>query len=216
MHPHPTASHPTSRPASRPVRLPCASSPTRPLRAAMAALLAATTLACHAASPASGGLSSAAPGAAKLGALSAQALAQGPDACGRPQVQEAVQLIYQQGDVPAASNLARHCEDLAARLRAPASKTIAARIRALIAMRLQDMPMLKTVGESLVAQAQDPEYVADGHLFVAMACLFGGDAPCARSHVAQARALYTELKLAEGLQMLGPYERSLEAWPASE
>lgn len=133
----------------------------------------------------------------------------GTGACDNGRVQEAVTLIFNQDDVESAAELAARCEVLAVSQARPFSKTIAARIKALIAMRVRDMAALKLAGESLVAEAQVPEYVADGHLFIAFACVFGGDAKCARQHVDSAKTMFTQLNVADALMQLKPLEQTL-------
>jgi hypothetical protein len=133
----------------------------------------------------------------------------GDGPCDKGRVQEAVSLIFEQDDVETAASLATRCELLALSQGRPFSKTIASRIKALIAMRVRDMAALKQAGESLVAEAQVPEYVADGHLFIAFACVFGGDAKCARQHVDSAKSMFTQLHVGDALMQLKPLEQTL-------
>jgi hypothetical protein len=155
---------------------------------------------------AAAGLSS---GGAPPAAVQVQAFAAGDEPCGDTSVKQAVALIYQQGDMDGAAKLAARCEARAAAQGRALDKTIALRIQALIALRIQDMAALKQVGESLVADAPVPEYVADGHLFIAMACLFGGDPICARTHVDHAKAMFMRLHVADALSQIQPLENAL-------
>lgn len=138
-----------------------------------------------------------------------QAFSAGEDACDNSRLQEAVSLIFGRDDVDSAAEMAQRCEALAVSQGRPFSKTIAARIKAMIAMRVRDMAALKLAGESLVAEAQVPEYVADGHLFIAFACVFGGDAKCARQHVDSAKTMFTQLNVSDALVQLKPLEQTL-------
>jgi hypothetical protein len=119
------------------------------------------------------------------------------------------------GQAPAAQ-LAERCEARAVSMGRALDKTIALRIKALIALRVQDMGALKRVGETLVAMAPVPEYVADGHLFIAMACLFGGDPKCARAHVDHAKAMFLELHVADALSQIQPLETALSKLEAPD
>ncbi|MGC4061569.1 MAG: hypothetical protein QM749_12275 [Aquabacterium sp.] len=135
--------------------------------------------------------------------------ADGQGMCDSDSVKEAVSLVYQADDLPAAANIAQRCDAMASALGRPFYKIIASRVHALIAMRVRDMAALKNAGESLVAEAQVPEYVADGHMFIAFACVFGGNPKCAREHVEQARTMFTELKVTDALAQLQPLEQAL-------
>jgi hypothetical protein len=150
-----------------------------------------------------------APGLAPTASRQVQAFAAGEGTCDGDRVKEAVSLIYEQDDMGAAANIALRCELLANSEGRPFNRTIASRIKALIAMRTHDMAALKMAGEALVAEAQVPEYVADGHLFIAFACLFGGNPKCAREHVDQAKAMFTALNVADALNQLRPLEQTL-------
>lgn len=149
------------------------------------------------------------PGPVPTASRHVQEFAAGEGLCDGDRVKEAVSLIYEQDDMSAAANIALRCELLANTEGRPFNRTIASRIKALIAMRTRDMAALKMAGESLVAEAQVPEYVADGHLFIAFACLFGGNPKCAREHVDQAKAMFTELNVADALSQLRPLEQTL-------
>jgi len=149
------------------------------------------------------------PGAVPTASRHVQEFAAGEGLCDGDRVKEAVSLIYEQDNMSAAANIALRCELLANTEGRPFNRTIASRIKALIAMRTRDMAALKMAGESLVAEAQVPEYVADGHLFIAFACLFGGNPKCAREHVDQAKAMFTELNVADALNQLRPLEQTL-------
>lgn len=149
------------------------------------------------------------PGLAPTASRHVQAFAAGEGTCDGDRVKEAVSLIYEQDDMGAAANIALRCELLANSEGRPFNRTIASRIKALIAMRTHDMAALKMAGEALVAEAQVPEYVADGHLFIAFACLFGGNPKCAREHVDQAKAMFTALNVADALNQLRPLEQTL-------
>lgn len=138
-----------------------------------------------------------------------QGFADGQGLCNGDSVKQAVALVYQEDDLPAAADLAQRCDAMATSLGRPFYKVIASRIHALIAMRVKDMAALKNAGESLIAEAQVPEYVADGHMFIAFACVFGGDTKCARAHVDQARTMFTELKVTDALTQLRPLEQAL-------
>lgn len=138
-----------------------------------------------------------------------KSFAAGETPCAADRVKEAAALIYEQDDLAAAAHLALRCELQADTEGRPIYRAIASRIKALIAMRTHDMAALKMAGEALVAQAPMPEYVADGHLFIAFACLFGGNPKCAREHVDQAKAMFTALNVAEALEQLRPLEQTL-------
>lgn len=129
--------------------------------------------------------------------------------CDNDGVKEAVSMIYEQDDVVSASAVALRCETLAATQGRPFNRVIASRIRAMIAMRMRDMVALKRAGEALVNEAQVPEHVADGHMFIAFACVFGGNPRCAREHVDTARTLFTQLHVNEALAQLQPLEQTL-------
>ncbi|MBI2731876.1 MAG: hypothetical protein HYX44_00735, partial [Aquabacterium sp.] len=88
-----------------------------------------------------------------------QAFATGEGVCDSDRVKEAVSLIYEQDNVNAAARIALRCEMEANSEGRPFNRTIASRIKALIALRTRDMAALKMAGESLVADAQVPEYV---------------------------------------------------------
>lgn len=149
------------------------------------------------------------PGPVPTASRHVQAFAAGEGTCDSDRVKEAVSLIYEQDDMGAAASIALRCELLASSEGRPFNRTIASRIKALIALRTHDMAALKMAGESLVAEAQVPEYVADGHLFIAFACLFGGNPKCARQHVDQAKAMFTALNVAAALDQLRPLEQTL-------
>lgn len=139
------------------------------------------------------------------------------ETCDSGRVQEAVSLIYEQGDLDTPTLIAAHCEALAASQSRPLYLALAARIKALMAMRIKDMAALKRAGETLVTHAQVPEYVADGHMFIAFACLFGGgDTQCARTHVDLARSMFTDLKIAHALRQLQPLEQTLTRLEAQD
>lgn len=173
------------------------------LKAALAVLLAVAGVSPTQAASAK------APGPVPTASRHVQEFAAGEGLCDGDRVKEAVSLIYEQDDMSAAANIALRCELLANTEGRPFNRTIAARIKALIAMRTRDMAALKMAGESLVAEAQVPEYVADGHLFIAFACLFGGNPKCAREHVDQAKAMFTALNVADALNQLRPLEQTL-------
>ena len=138
-----------------------------------------------------------------------QGFTEGEGMCDGDSVKEAVALVYVQGDLPAAVQIAHRCDAMANTLGRPFYKVIASRVHALIAMRVKDMSALKMAGESLVAEAQVPEYIADGHMFIAFACVFGGNPKCAREHVDQARTMFTQLNVADALNQLQPLEQAL-------
>lgn len=149
------------------------------------------------------------PGPAPTASRQVQAFATGEGVCDSDRVKEAVSLIYEQDDMAAAASIALRCEWLAHTEGRPFNRTIASRIKALIALRTRDMVALKMAGEALVADAPLAEYVADGHLFIAFACLFGGQPKCAREHVDQAKAMFTALHVADALNQLRPLEQTL-------
>lgn len=130
-------------------------------------------------------------------------------------INEAVALIYQYDDSAGASALARRCEVLAVSRGRPDYRTLASRIQALVAIKAKDMPALQSAGESLVAQGQTPEYIADGHLFIAFACTFSGHAVCARTHLEQAKAMFTRHEVAGALEQLMSVEQALLKLEAS-
>lgn len=138
-----------------------------------------------------------------------EAFAAGAIPCDSDGVKEAVSLIYERDDVATASALASHCDSLALSQARPFNRVIASRIKAMIAMRMRDMAALKRAGETLVTEAEVPEYVADGHLFIAFACVFGGQPRCAREHVDTAKSLFTQLHVSEALAQLAPLEQTL-------
>lgn len=138
-----------------------------------------------------------------------EAFATGEIPCDNDGVKQAVSLIYEQNDVATASAVAQRCEALAATQARPFNRVIASRIKAMIAMRMRDMAALKHAGETLVSESPVPEYVADGHLFIAFACVFGGNPRCAREHVNTARTLFTQLRVNEALAQLQPLEQTL-------
>ncbi|MBI5926649.1 MAG: hypothetical protein HY836_13740 [Aquabacterium sp.] len=138
-----------------------------------------------------------------------EAFAAGEIPCNNDGVKEAISLIYEQDDVATASAVALRCETLAATQARPFNRVIASRIKAMIAMRMRDMAALKHAGETLVSESPVPEYVADGHLFIAFACVFGGNPRCAREHIDTARTLFTQLRVNEALDQLQPLEQTL-------
>jgi hypothetical protein len=181
-----------------------------------AALLALSSVATQAASSPSASQTSPErdnpTGAPATQQVKAFATGQGP--CDDASVKQALALVYQQDDLDGAARLAAHCLARGQTQGHALDKTIGLRIQALIAMRTQDLAALKFAGESLVSQAPVPEYVADGHLFIAMACVLGGQTQCARTHVDHARALFTQLQVSDALTQLQPLETavlSLEA-----
>ena len=144
-----------------------------------------------------------------------EAFAAGEIPCDNDGVKEAVSLIYEQDDVATASAIALRCEALAVSQGRPFKHVIASRIKAMIAMRMRDMAALKHAGETLVSESPVPEYVADGHLFIAFACVFGGNPRCAREHVDTAKALFTQLHVDEALAQLEPLEQTLKRLESS-
>lgn len=171
------------------------------LKAALAAsLIAASGAACAAVSrtlPESANLSD----LATVNATGAQ--------CESSSLDEAVTLLFQQNDVPAAAGIAKRCEALSIAQQRPFYKTIASRIKAMIAMKAKDMHALQLAGEALVAEAHFPEYVADGHMFIAFACVFSGNAGCARTHLEQAKAMFAQHEVLSALEQLRPVEQAL-------
>lgn len=142
---------------------------------------------------------------------------EGASRCDMARINDAVELIYQQDDTPAAMAMARRCELYSVTLGRPEYKTLSSRIKALVAIKHRDMDALQTAGESLVKDAVSPEYVADGHLFIAFACTFSGRAGCARIHLEQAKAMFTRHGVAGALDQLMSVEQALlklEAAPA--
>ena len=138
-----------------------------------------------------------------------EAFAAGEIPCDNNGVKQAVSLIYEQNDVTTASAVALRCESQAATQARPFNRVIASRIKAMIAMRMRDMAALKHAGETLVSESPVPEHVADGHLFIAFACVFGGNPRCAREHVDTAKTLFTQLHVDEALAQLQPLEQTL-------
>lgn len=137
-------------------------------------------------------------------------------ACGDQDVQQAVWLIYEQDDLGSAANLAAHCEALATSQTRALDLTMATRIRALIAMRVRDLHALRAAGERLVSQAPETRYVIDGHLFAAFACLFHGDAPCARQHMEAAKALFGQQDVHTALLQIQPLEQGVAQLEAAK
>jgi len=129
-------------------------------------------------------------------ALQLQDFAAGNGPCDDASVKLAVALVYQHDDLGAAAQLAERCEARAVSMGRALDKTIALRIKALIALRVQDM--------------------GDGHLFIAMACLFGGDPKCARAHVDHAKAMFLELHVADALSQIQPLETALSKLEAPD
>lgn len=167
-----------------------------------AALALSATGAVHAAAPRSSVLT---PEASKQ----VEEFAAGAIPCDNDGVKEAVSLIYEQNDVVSASAVALRCENLAITQGRPFNRVIASRIKAMVAMRMRDMVALKRAGEALVNEAQVPEHVADGHMFIAFACVFGGNPRCAREHVDTAKSLFTQLHVNDALAQLQPLEQTL-------
>jgi len=184
----------------------------RLLAVALAAAASASTSAWAASSPTLAPV----PLGQSPAALQLQDFAAGNGPCDDASVKLAVALVYQHDDLGAAAQLAERCEARAVSMGRALDKTIALRIKALIALRVQDMGALKRVGETLVAMAPVPEYVADGHLFIAMACLFGGDPKCARAHVDHAKAMFLELHVADALSQIQPLETALSKLEAPD
>ncbi|MFT3858265.1 MAG: hypothetical protein QM742_12455 [Aquabacterium sp.] len=142
----------------------------------------------------------------------------GATACDMSRINDAVAMIYQWHDAPAALHLARRCELQAVTSGRPDYKTLASRIKALVAIQAKDMDALQHAGENLVADAQAPEFIADGHLFIAFACTFSGRVGCARTHLEQAKTLFTRHDVAGAMDQLMSVEQALlklEAAPVS-
>jgi hypothetical protein len=130
-------------------------------------------------------------------------------------ISQAVSLIYQFDDIPGALAIARRCEMLAITQGRPDFKTGASRIKALAAIRVKDMEALRSAGEALVAEAPSPEFIADGHLFIAFACTFSGRAVCARTHLDQAKVMFVRHDVAGALEQLMSVEQALLKLEAS-
>lgn len=135
--------------------------------------------------------------------------------CEAASVNEAVALIYQTDDVPGALAIARRCELLAITQGRAEQKTLASRIKALVAIKTKDMPSLQAAGEALVSAAQNPESIADGHLFIAFSCTFSGRAACARTHLDHAKAMFSAHEVAGALEQLMSVEQALLKLEAS-
>jgi hypothetical protein len=129
--------------------------------------------------------------------------------CSGETLNEALNLIYNADNLPGAQLLARRCEAQAVTQGEVFYAQIGLRIKALIAMKSRDMAALKTAGEAMVSKATNPEHEGDGHMFQAFACLFTNQASCARSHVEQARTLFTRAQVNEALEQLNTMEQAL-------
>jgi hypothetical protein len=135
--------------------------------------------------------------------------------CEVSSVNEAVSLIYQYDDSPGALNIAQRCELQAITQGRADYKALASRIKALVAIKAKDMGALQSAGEALVASAQLPEFLADGHLFIAFACTFSGRAACARTHLEQAKLIFERHEVAGALEQLMSVEQALLKLEAS-
>lgn len=140
---------------------------------------------------------------------------QGPVRCEASSLNDAVALIYQVDDSPGALAIARRCELLAITQGHPDHKTVASRIKALVAIKGRDMLALQSAGQALVDDAQSPESIADGHLFIAFSCTFSGRALCARTHLDQAKAMFSRHEVAGALEQLMSVEQALLKLEAS-
>src|SRR5690606_8892138 len=129
--------------------------------------------------------------------------------CEMSRIDEIVTLIYKRHDESAALALARRCELFSVTQARPDFRTLAARIKALVAIKSKDMPGLQAAGDLLVKEALTPEFVADGHLFIACSCTFSGRAACARTHLDQAKALFVPHEVAGALEQLQSVEQAL-------
>ncbi len=138
-----------------------------------------------------------------------------PATCSTDTLNHALHLIYNAEDLPGASALARRCEAQAITQGEIYYAQIGLRIKALMAMKTRDMDALKVAGAAMVSKATNAEHEGDGHMFLAFACLFTHQATCARSHVDQARALFTRAQVSEALEQLRTMEQALARLEAS-
>lgn len=132
-----------------------------------------------------------------------------PSDCEMTAIPQAVALIYQLHNESAALTLAQRCELYAVTQSRPHYRTLASRVKALVAIKLKDMMALQAAGEALVLDAQAPEFVADGHLFIAFACTFSGRALCARTHLDQAKLLFERHEVTGAMEQLMSVEQAL-------
>jgi hypothetical protein len=126
--------------------------------------------------------------------------------CNADSVKQATVLLYRDSDLDGARQIARRCAQQGSAPGHAFEKVLALRIHALLAMRTRDLDGLRRAGEALVVEGRLPEYVADGHMLIAFACVFGGQTHCAREHVDLAHALYTQLHADDALAQLQPIE----------
>ena len=134
---------------------------------------------------------------------------EGASHCEMARINEAVALIYQFDDVPAALAMARRCEVFSVTMGRPDYRILASRIKALAAIKQRDMDALQVAGEAMVKESVSPEHVADGHLFIAFACTFSGRAACARTHLDRAKAMFVRHDVAGALDQLMSVEQAL-------
>lgn len=136
--------------------------------------------------------------------------------CTTHTIGEAIGLIFDRGAPEQVQSLAEQC-DQQARLHGHAEqRLISVRIQALLAMHHRDLDTLHQAGHALIRQKVRPEYVPDGHMCLAFACLASGDTPCAREHLTQARAQFTALQIPQALEQLIPLEQALLSMEAAD
>jgi hypothetical protein len=129
--------------------------------------------------------------------------------CEMSRIDDIVTLIYKRNDEQAALALARRCEIFSVTQARPDFRTLAARIKALVAIKSKDMTGLKAAGEALVKESLSPEFVADGHLFIAFACTFSGRPACARPHLDQAKTLFVRHDVSGAMEQVNSVEQAL-------
>ncbi len=173
----------------------------------------AVSLGAQAASSRSAGASSSLPDQGSFSQATREQIQQGehgqPSTCSTDTLNHALHLIYNADDLAGASVLARRCEAQAITQSETYYAQIGLRIKALMAMKTRDMDALKVAGQAMVSKATTAEHEGDGHMFLAFACLFTNKASCARSHVDQARALFTRAQVSEALEQLHTMEQAL-------
>lgn len=136
--------------------------------------------------------------------------------CHSSSIRQAIELIFEAGAPDHAQTLAEQCAQEARAHGHADKRLISLRIQALVAMHHRDLTLLHEAGQALVQQRVRLEYVPDGHMCLAFACLATGDAPCARRHLSEARAQFTALRIPHALEQLVPLEQALLSMESSD
>lgn len=136
--------------------------------------------------------------------------------CHSSVIRQAIALIFEAGSPEHAQALAEQCAQEARAHGHADKRLISLRIQALLAMHHRDLALLHEAGQALVQQRVRLEYVPDGHMCLAFACLATGDAPCARKHLSEARAQFTALQIPQALEQLIPLEQALLSMESSD